>query len=62
MIGFHLIELIIAFIGAEMPLFALILHMNARIVRLETTIEILVTTMPNDVKRRHKNEDQYLND
>ncbi len=62
MIGYHLIELIIAFIGAEMPLFALILHMNARIVRLETTIEILVTKMPNDVKRRSKNEDQYTND
>ncbi len=40
--GLHIIELIVAFVGAEMPLFALILHMNARIVRLETTIDILV--------------------
>ena len=40
--GLHIIELIVSFVGAEMPLFALILHMNARIVRLETTIDILV--------------------
>ena len=40
--GLHIIELIVAFVGAETPLFALILHMNARIVRLETTIDILV--------------------
>lgn len=40
--GLHIIGLIVAFVGAEMPLFALILHMNARIVRLETTIDILV--------------------
>ena len=47
--GLHIIELIVAFVGAEMPLFALVLHMNARIVRLETTIELLVTNLP---KRR----------
>ena len=40
--GLHIIELIVAFVGAEVPLFALILHMNARIVRLETTIDILL--------------------
>ena len=50
----RIIELIIAFVGAEMPLFALVLHMNARIVRLETTIELLVTHMP---KRRENKDD-----
>jgi hypothetical protein len=41
--GFRIVELICAFVAAEMPLFGLVLHMNARIVRLETTISLLVT-------------------
>lgn len=53
--GLRIIELIVAFVGAEMPLFALVLHMNARIVRLETTIELLVTHMP---KRRNDEGNQ----
>lgn len=55
MTGQSIVELLIAFVGAELPLFALVLHMNARIVRLETTIELLVTHMP---KRRNDEGNQ----
>lgn len=39
-------ELIGGFLAAETPLFMLVLHLSARIVRLETTIELLITHIP----------------
>ena len=41
-----ILEMIGGFVAGEMPLFMLVLHMNSRIVRLETTIELLITHIP----------------
>lgn len=37
----HILSIIIAFFAAEMPIFALVLHLSNRIVRLETQINYL---------------------
>ncbi len=53
---FQILELLIAFAGAEMPLFLLLLHMQSRIVKLETMIDILVTKMPKRRGEYHESE------
>ena len=47
-----LISIMIAFIVAETPLIGMVLHMSNRIVKLETTIELLLVRTV-----RHRKED-----
>lgn len=55
---FRMMELIAAFVAAEMPMFALVLHMNSRIVKLETTIELLITHIPK--RRKDGQNENYI--
>jgi hypothetical protein len=51
----NIIQILIAFVAAELPMFGLVLHMNSRIVKLETTIELLITHIP---KRKKDADDE----